>query len=83
MSSTLCHRGRAVQDGIAVAIAELAPAEEDAHRQHALERGDDRRLGAGSQQVGEIAHRNAQRAYVGNFALRSDRPGIGMGLDRR
>src|SRR5215472_7971084 len=47
-----------------VAVTKLALTEIDSHREHALERGDDRSLGAGGQKIGEIANRDAQRANV-------------------
>ncbi len=71
------------QHGGAVALAELALAEVDAHGQHPLQRRDDRRLGASGEQVGKVAHRDAQRAHVRNLSHRLDRAGIGMRLDGR
>ena len=64
---------------LAAGLAELTSAVVDAHGQHALERRDDRRLGAGGEQVREIAHRNAQRAHVGN--ARCKQP-VGLGFWR-
>ena len=72
----LQHRG-------VLALLDVAVAHVGAHRQHPLERGDHRRLVAGGQQVGEVLHRDAQRAHVGQLAERADLAGVGRRRDRR
>src|SRR6185312_13822034 len=83
----LLHLGKAQPNLLkhrhAVALAELALPIMGAHGQETLQCRYDRRLGAGRQQVGEIADRNAQRLDVGDFSDRLDGPGIGVRLDRR
>src|SRR6185437_16542425 len=50
-----------------ITLAELPLAEIDAHRQHPLERRDDRLFRTRGQKIGEIANRDPQRADVRNL----------------
>ncbi len=54
-----------------------------AHRQHPLQRRDDRRLIPRRQQIGQILHRDSQAFHIGHTVLRGDLPGFGGILDRR
>src|SRR6516225_1188263 len=66
-----------------VAALELAATEEGAHGEHALERADDGLFDAGREEIRQVAHRDAQRAYVRNLPQFPDLSGVGVRLDRR